>query len=177
MFHCWVWINQFGVWEVFELFISTIASFYLAPFPRIMTSIPHFLYGRLSVFQDTVNTISFNSKSGKTLRLHMDFLVMVNRSCLKLFEIVVSFHPTLIYDHLKSKATCQLALKSCFWKNFGLILKLAILIKRGKYELWAKTVCKAELQKLPVQMSTSWKCLPAESDVDKLWIQPPHNFS
>ena len=35
MFHCWARINHSGVWEVFELFISAIASFYLAPFPGI----------------------------------------------------------------------------------------------------------------------------------------------
>ena len=39
-----------GVWEVFELFISTIAFFYLAPFPRIMASIPHLLWKGGRVF-------------------------------------------------------------------------------------------------------------------------------
>ena len=104
MFHCWAWINQFGVWEVFELFISTIASFYLAPFPRIMTSIPHFLYGRLSVFQDTVNpvhsTLNQAKLCGYTRTFSTDYfndqLVV-----LALFEIVLPFHPTLICDHLK----------------------------------------------------------------------------
>ena len=38
MFHCWARINHSGVWEVFELFISAIASFYLAPFPGISSN-------------------------------------------------------------------------------------------------------------------------------------------
>ena len=57
----------------------------------------------------------------------------------------------------KSKAICQLALKSCFWKIFGLILKLAILIKRGNMNYEQKLFAKRSFK------SCQCKCLPAEN--------------
>ena len=102
-----------GVWEVFELFISTIAFFYLAPFPRIMASIPHLLWKGGRVFSKIPSNY-FHSVLAQTkfCSIGFCFLTMYDFPAK---NAVFWSRPTLIVG--REKKSCE-DYETCFWRNF-----------------------------------------------------------
>ena len=122
-----------GIWEVFELFISTIAFFYLAPFPRIMASIPHLLWKGGRVFSKIPSNY-FHSVLAQTkfFSIGSCFLTMYDFPAK---NAVFWSRPTLIVG--PEKKSCE-DYETCFWRNFKDVHF------DQKYELWARTLCTAE---------------------------------